>query len=104
MDLKEVKISRKNFIITAGVVGATLITGKDLFSQAKCDDVSGLKPDEIKHRQSLKYTDKSPEAGKNCKNCALFVAPKGNAPCGGCTLVKGPISPNGWCTSWVKKA
>jgi hypothetical protein len=114
---QEKKISRKDFLVTAGVVGTTLIFGSAIITSCKkeekehahtegpkCDDVSGLKPEEIEQRKNLQYTDYSPDPAKLCSNCALYVAPENNAPCGGCNLVKGPISPNGWCTSWVPKA
>jgi high potential iron-sulfur protein len=38
----------------------------------------------------------SPKGNQNCANCRLFQAP--NA----CRSVEGVISPNGWCTIWVK--
>jgi hypothetical protein len=112
------KLSRKNFLVTAGVVGTTLVLGSSIITckkeekpneQAKqegpkCDDVSGLKPEEIEQRKNLQYTDNTPDPAKNCANCALYIAPQNNAPCGGCNLIKGPVSPNGWCTSWVPKA
>ncbi|MFN3604960.1 MAG: high-potential iron-sulfur protein [Leptonema sp. (in: bacteria)] len=103
MKLENKKISRKDFIATIGVVGIGIALGGNLIANEKCGDVSKLTAEEKKHRESLKYTDKSPEAGKTCDNCALYVPPKGNSPCGACNLVKGPIHPKGWCTSWVKK-
>ncbi len=38
----------------------------------------------------------SPKGNQNCANCRLFQAP--NA----CRSVDGAISPNGWCSIWVK--
>ncbi len=46
---------------------------------------------------SVGYQD-SPKNGRQCDGCNLFVAP--NA----CKLVKGDISPKGWCKIWVKKS
>ncbi len=106
------KLSRREFLISAGVVGTTLLVGNkisnlsvDLLAvQPKCDNVSGLTKEEIEQRKALKYVDNSPEKGKLCSNCALYVPAKAGSQCGGCTLIKGPISPNGWCTSWVPKS
>jgi len=39
----------------------------------------------------------SPKGSENCGNCKLFVPPSS------CTLVEGPISPQGWCKFWVGK-
>lgn len=115
------KITRKEFLVTAGVVGTTFIFGSSIITSCKkkeetqdvqeqaqtdtpkCDDLSGLKPEEIEQRNNLQYTDNSPDPSKLCSNCALYIPPENNAPCGGCNLIKGPVSPNGWCTSWVPK-
>lgn len=105
------KLSRREFLFSAGVIGTSILIGNKISNlsnelvaaPAKCDDVSGLKKEEIEQRKSLKYTDNSPEKGKLCSNCALYVPAKAGSPCGGCNLIKGPISPNGWCTSWVPK-
>ena len=51
-------------------------------------------------RNSLQYVDNSPYPEKLCKNCE-FWQPEGAAECGGCQLIKGPIHPMGYCTSWV---
>ncbi len=38
----------------------------------------------------------SPKGSQSCANCRLFVAPSA------CRSVDGAISPNGWCSIWVK--
>ena len=53
-------------------------------------------------RHSLQYVDQSPDPAKLCSNCNLFLP--GSGGCGGCTVMKGPIHPNGYCLSWVQKA
>ena len=68
-----------------------------------CEDTAGLKPDELELRSALEYRDRSPhDAAKNCANCAFFVTGD-EGQCGGCTLVKGPIHPQGYCSSWAMK-
>jgi hypothetical protein len=55
-------------------------------------------------RGALKYQDK-PEGDKSCSNCMQFVpGPSANAP-GGCKVLPGDteISPQAYCTAWVKK-
>lgn len=68
-----------------------------------CDDVSKLSDAEKTMRTSLKYTSKSPNPEQICKNCVLYQPAAAGAPCGGCSVVKGPIAPEGWCSSWAKK-
>lgn len=46
----------------------------------------------------------SPYPDKICANCQLYVPAESPDQCGGCQLIKGPIHPNGYCTSWVQKA
>ena len=39
-----------------------------------------------------------PKGDQRCSNCTLFVAPSS------CKTVEDPISANGWCKIWAKKA
>jgi hypothetical protein len=53
--------------------------------------------------ETLKYVPVSTEEGKRCDNCKFWEpAPEGEI-CGGCTLIKGPINPKGYCTSWFTR-
>ncbi|MCS7204797.1 MAG: high-potential iron-sulfur protein [Leptospiraceae bacterium] len=109
------EITRKEFLKQVGIVGSTILFGPMIISNCKpeekqaqkgpiCDDVTGLTQEEIEQRKNLQYTDFTPDPSKLCENCALYVLPEGNSPCGKCNLIKGPVSPKGWCTSWVPKA
>ena len=109
-------ISRKDFLkkgAVAGAMGAAAVAlayckkkgGEEASapSAGGCSDVSGLTQAEKDTRAQLKYMDKSDQEGKACNGCALFVPAAAGAACASCNLVKGPISPEGYCTSWVKK-
>lgn len=56
-------------------------------------------------RTALKYQDK-PLAEKSCASCMQFVPGASAKAPGGCKIMPGDteISPNGYCTAWVKKA
>lgn len=41
----------------------------------------------------------TPKGDQKCSGCMHFIAESGT-----CKLVDGPISPEGWCTLWLKKA
>ena len=69
-----------------------------------CTDTTGLTEAEVSMRETLNYVDDSPYEDRICANCQLYVAPEGGANCGGCTIIKGPVHPQGYCTSWVAKA
>lgn len=122
--MKEI-ISRKEFIQRCALVGLAAVGGGTLISSCggggksdesagasheastetssstdPCSDTSSLSKEELQMRTSLKYTPESPEPGKHCENCKFYTAPEGTSPCGACTLFKGPVNPNGYCTSW----
>lgn len=72
-------------------------------AEFSCDDASGLSAQDAELRAALEYVDRSPhDATKSCGNCAFYVAGDDNQ-CGQCTLVKGPIHPLGYCSSWAAK-
>ena len=48
-------------------------------------------PAEAKMAQKHAGYQQMPKGDQSCSNCNLFVAPNS------CTLVDGPINPQGWC-------
>jgi len=55
-------------------------------------------------RTALKYQGK-PEGDKHCATCLQFIPGKTAKAAGGCKVIPGDteISPEGYCTAWVKK-
>ncbi len=102
-------VSRRKVLVQLSVgAGAMWLTAPILgcakkASTLKCDDLTGLTPADASQRQSLAYVDASPHADKQCVACQFFQAPPKANSCGACTLVKGPISPKGYCNSFVVK-
>ncbi len=45
-----------------------------------------------------------PNGGKQCSTCSLFIAGKTAKGPGTCKIVKGSISPTGWCKFYSAKA
>ncbi len=66
-----------------------------------CMDTSGLTEAEVTQREAVNYVDMTADMEKMCSNCQLYTVPEGDMQCGGCTLVKGPIHPEGYCDLWV---
>ncbi len=112
------KIDRKNFIkgaaaLTLSGFGAVTFLagcgkkkeepGETKETSGPCSDLSGLTPAEKETRDLYRYISHSPHNDKNCHLCNFFIPPSGGANCGTCQVVKGPINPDGYCTSWVKK-
>ena len=86
---KYTSVSRRSFLSGAALLAGaaatqTLIVAKDAKAQQKVPQAS------------VKYQDK-PNGDQRCDNCLQFVAPNS------CKVVDGTISPNGWCSIWVKK-
>lgn len=77
--------------------------GEYATAEGPCSDLSGVPEQDQKTRKTLQYTNKSPYPNKHCSNCNFFLKDKYGDKCGGCQLFKGPINPNGHCTSWTAK-
>jgi len=69
----------------------------------RCTDDSALTESELAMKKSLKYTTHSTEPGKMCDNCKFWTPPPEGEYCGTCQLIKGPINPKGYCTSWFER-
>ena len=102
------KISRRVFLVRGATLGAAVgasvvALGCGGEEGLNCTDTSSLTPPEQATRSNLAYVDASPHgAAKNCLNCNFYEA-AAEGQCGGCTLVKGPINPQGYCNSWAEK-
>lgn len=83
------RISRGEIISL--IAGIPLITGSTTAIAAAADDSGGTKA-------QYKYVDKPGPKGQKCSGCALFKAPSS------CQLVKGKISPGGYCIAYAPKA
>lgn len=68
-----------------------------------CDDFSKLTDADWEVRERLGYETVSPSAETECNTCNLWLPPRPNETCGGCTLFTGPIEPKGTCTYWAPR-
>ena len=84
--------------------GATSSTSSQGVDASSCEGYDALDASALQTRQALGYVDATPREGQNCANCRFYTQPAGASPCGGCQLFAGPVSPDGWCQSWVAKA
>jgi len=64
-----------------------------------CTDTAGLTAAEAQMRTTLQYVDRAADATRACTRCR-FYQPAAADSCGRCTLVKGPIHPDGSCTGF----
>ena len=126
--MKNKDFSRRDFLLRASAIGAAAVGGTTLLAacggkgggaeapaaetpaapapstaSASCNDLTGLTDQEKQMRTALQYVDETPIAEKRCDNCQLYIEAEGAATCGGCKILKGPIAPAGYCTSWAAK-
>lgn len=89
MNRHERNISRRRFLklggSTVALLPLALIATDRSAAQGKAS------------KEAVQYQD-SPKNGEKCVDCQFFTAPDG------CTVVEGKISPQGWCSLFVKKA
>jgi High potential iron-sulfur protein len=85
--IRSEKISRRavlrGAVVSAGAV-PVLLAGVNTAQAAKVT------------QKSVAYQD-SPNGSQRCENCYFFVPPND------CKNVEGPVSPEGWCTVYLKK-
>jgi hypothetical protein len=87
------------------LAAALLVPGcKKAHASFACTDTSGLSFDETNVRTTLAYSDSSADAKRTCAQCVQWVEAKGEATCGGCKVLKGPVHPDGTCKSFAAKA
>jgi hypothetical protein len=97
----------------AGIGGSTLLAacgdGADtaggseypVVNASTCQGYDALDQQALASRQALNYQDSTPEEGQYCGNCRFQQAYDQDTNCIGCQLFAGPVSPGGWCQSWV---
>lgn len=83
------RISRGEIISL--LAGLPLAVAATTGAASAADDSGGTK-------KQYKYQAKPGPKGQKCSGCALFIAPAA------CKLVKGKISPNGYCIAYAPKA
>ena len=86
------------------VGGAALAAcGKEKAKTLDCTDTVGLSPAQTATRQTNEYVDRTPDPAKACSGCQLYKAPAAEGQCGGCTVVAGPIHPQGYCKLYTPR-
>ncbi len=92
--------------------GQTESGGGPATASADCGDLSQLTDAQKQQRaqmaKSLNYVEETPNENQYCSNCQLYQSPAQEettgSECGGCQLFPGPVTANGYCTSWAPKS
>ena len=99
--------TRRDFIKSTLSIGSVLFGSSLLLSHCKnakkkspasCSDLGGVSPEEQQKRKKLGYVAATPIAESKCSVCKLYLPPAKAGDCGGCSLFKGPVEANGYCT------
>lgn len=96
---------RRLLLLTVEVAAATAASAFAVACGGRptCDDTTGLGADDAKARREHKYFDSGPDPAKRCAGCAQFRGGPKEDACGGCEVLKGPVSPLGTCDLFVAK-
>lgn len=85
--------SRRDFLKSSAVIASFALVGGSLPAFAIEGEAQ---------RKQFQYQEQ-PKDGKHCALCALYKPAADDKTPGGCQLIPGPISPNGWCVAFAPK-
>ena len=89
-------------VVMGGAGMAVLGCGGSEPSGPVCTDVTALSASDADFRRGQGYVDRSTRPGRTCDTCNFYAAGSAPTQCGTCTLIRGPISPQGYCNLWVQ--
>jgi hypothetical protein len=95
-------IPRRHLLLSslgAGLAGASALVG---CKRSETCPPSQLAAEDLKLRETLHYTDHSPDPEKLCNGCQQYLA-NTDADCGSCKLMHGPIHPAGTCAAFAAR-
>lgn len=97
-------LKRALTVLGAAAVAPALFSacGGEESGALSCSDTSGLTPAQVTLRETQHYLDTSADPAKKCTDCNFFTAGQA-AQCGTCTVIQGPIHPDGTCNLWAAR-
>jgi hypothetical protein len=100
------RCSRRDLLQRGGALGlgamVSAACGKSKPRTLICGDTTGMTDTDIQLRTILNYQDVSGDSNRECDKCLQFLPPE-KSGCGGCKVLKGPVSPHGSCKSFAVK-
>jgi hypothetical protein len=82
-----------------GAIACSLFVPLALFNSASAAATSAAQAEVKKVPKASVHYQTHPNGEKRCGTCVNFIAASNT-----CKRVEGPVSPNGWCGLWTKKA
>jgi hypothetical protein len=97
---KEIQIPSRRVVLRGALaVGCSLLVPIALFSTSAISASSTAQTETKKTPKTNVQYQAKPKGEQKCGGCLNFIAESKT-----CKLVDGPISPDGWCVLWAKKA
>jgi hypothetical protein len=93
-------LSRRSLFVLSGASLFAAACGKPEIPKSCAK--TPLSSEAQKMRDNLKYVDSGPEPAKYCDVCVQY-RPGASGQCGKCSLLEGPIHPEGTCTAFSPK-
>lgn len=94
-------LKRALTVLGAAAVAPQLLSacGGEESGGLTCTDTTGLPAAAVTTRESQAYSDSSADPNKKCSACNFFTAGAAGQ-CGSCSVIQGPIHPDGTCNLW----
>ena len=98
-------LKRALTVLGAATVAPQLLAacGSESSGGLSCTDTTGLSAAEISTRESQAYADSSADPNKKCVDCTFYTAGQAGA-CGTCSVIRGPIHPDGTCNLFARRS
>ena len=93
------RVERRHLLLCSTLLGVSALSSGCRRRRETCPP-SSLDPADAKLRETLHYTDHSPDPQKLCNGCQQYV-PNTEADCGSCKIMKGMIHPAGYCAAFA---
>jgi len=92
--MKASAIERRVLILGAVPLSLSLLSC-DEKDTCEAPALDSLDNEDRERRQTVQYVDRTTSQERTCSKCSYFKAGQG---CGTCTVLPGPIAPQGTCT------
>lgn len=96
-------VQRRHLLVASGFAVAGALAGCKRSETCPPEQVNKLSAEDRKLRETLHYTEHSPDPEKLCNACQQYLA-NTDADCGSCKLLKGPIHPAGSCAAFSARS
>jgi hypothetical protein len=95
---------RRSVELPLGLLLANAAVGRLMAAESHkaCADPNDMDSGQRGLRESLHYSETSPDATKTCSGCGFFQPASDG--CGTCAIFSGPANGNGHCDSWGAKS